>query len=117
MRLRSGRDRRTYRAVTALGEAPRTEHAVELAHVVVQKHVRGARRAWTEQRADDAARRLGAFQRLAFEPFVQVIGGAHGEELPERVQILLRQAAEIAAEPQEVEELARIERRRVRRRG
>src|SRR5438132_13114686 len=113
MRLRSGRDRRTYRAVTALGEAPRTEHAVELAHVVVQEHVRGARRARTEQRADDAARRLGAFQRLALEPFVEVIRRAHREELPQRVQVLLRQAAEIAAEAQEIEELARVERGRI----
>ena len=118
MRLRRRGNRRADRTITALGKAPGAEHAVELAHVVMQEHISGARRARAEQRADDAARRLRALQRLALEPFVEIVGRAHGEELPQRVEILLRQSAEIASEPQEIEKLARIERCRIgRRRG
>ena len=79
--LRRRCDRGAHRAVAALGEPPGAEHAVELAHVVVQQHVRGAGRARAEQRADDAARRLGRLERLGLEPLVEEIRRAHGEEL------------------------------------
>src|SRR3954467_14517951 len=109
MRLRCGRDGGAYRAVAAAGKTPGAENTIQLAHVVMQQHIRRAWRARAEHRADDAARRFRAFQRLAFEPFVEVIGRAHGEELPQCVQILLRQAAEVAPQLPELPQLAWIE--------
>src|SRR6185436_6348537 len=65
------------RAVAAFRETPGAEYAIELAHVVMQQNERGAGRARSGERADDPARGLGRLQRLAFEPSVEVIGGAH----------------------------------------
>ena len=49
------RDRLADGARAAAREAPGAERAVDLAHVVVQQHVGGARRAHAQERADDAA--------------------------------------------------------------
>ena len=69
------RDRRADAAGAVLGEAPGAERAVDLAHVVMQQHVRGARRARPEERADDAARGLRALERVELEPLVEQVGG------------------------------------------
>ena len=70
----------------AFGESPGPERAVDLPHVVVQQHVRRPRRAGSEKRADDPARRLGGLERVGLEPLVEVVGRAHRHELVERVE-------------------------------
>ena len=73
-RARGAGDRRRDTAGAVLREAPGAECAVDLAHVVMQQHVRRARRTRSQERADDAARRLRALQRVELEPFVQQVG-------------------------------------------
>ena len=67
-------------------KAPGAERAVDLAHVVMQQHVRRARRARAEERADDAARGLGRLERVELVPLVEVVGAAHRHELEQRME-------------------------------
>ena len=98
-RARGARNRAAHRTVAALCESPGAKHPVDLAHVVVQQHVRGPGRARSEQGADDAARGLGRLERLGLEPFVEVVGRAHRHQLRQRVEMARPEAAEMRGEP------------------
>ena len=68
-------------AGAALRQAPRSERAVDLAHVVMEQHVGGAGRSDAEKRADDARGRHRRLQDVGLEPLVEQVGGAHREQL------------------------------------
>ena len=103
------RDRLGDRSGPALGEPPGAERAVDLAHVVVQQHVRRPGGPRTHERADDPARRLRRLEHVGLEPLVEKIGGAHRHQLVERVEMLLARATEMLAE---LEQSSRSRRRR-----
>ena len=86
---RGARDRLAHAAGPAPGEPPGAHGSVDLTQVVVQQHVRGAGRSGPQKRTDDPAGRHGRLQRLRLEPLVEVIGGTHGHELEEGVELLL----------------------------
>ncbi len=71
--------------VPPLRDAPGAERAVDLAHVVVQQHVRGAGRAHAQERPDDARRRHRRLQQIGLEPLVEEVRGAHRHQLDERL--------------------------------
>ncbi len=110
---RRGSDRRADGSVATFRESPRAENPVQLAHVVVQQNICGSGRAGSEQCADDPACRFGRLQRFGLEPFVQVIGRAHGQQLVERVKVLRPEIAEMPAESCQSGEVPWTERRRV----
>ena len=85
-------------ARAALREAPRPVVSVDLAHVVVEQHVGGARRTRAQERSDDPARRDRRLQRVGLEPLVDEVGGAHRHQLDEQVQLLGLEAEEVPAE-------------------
>jgi hypothetical protein len=88
---------------------------VNLAHVVMQQHVRGAGRTRTEERADDAAGRLRALERIELEPLIEQVGGRLRDELGDAIQLLLGQALRVLAELEQAEQVARTQRRGIRR--
>ena len=96
-------------AGAVLGEAPGAERAVDLAHVVVQQHVGRARRMRAQERADDAARRLGAFERIELEPLVEQIGRRLRDELGDLVELFLAQALRVLAELEQAQQVARAD--------
>ena len=112
-RARGARDRRADAAGAVLREAPGAERAVDLAHVVVQQHVGGAGRARPEERADDAARRLGALERIELEPLVEQVGRGLRHELGDPVELRFAQARAVLAELQQAAQVAPAERRRI----
>src|SRR6266511_4369773 len=67
-RAGGGRDGFAHRARAPFRKPPGSEHAVQLAHVMMQEHVRGPWRPWTQERADDAARRLRRLEDVRLEP-------------------------------------------------
>ena len=67
------RDRLADAARAAARDAPGAERAVDLAHVVVQQHVRRARRADALERADDAGRGHRRLERVGLEPLVEEV--------------------------------------------
>ncbi len=82
----------------------------------MQQDERRAGRARPGEGADDSACRLGRLQRLALEPFVEVIGRAHRHELAEIVKARLAQAAHVSAESRQSQQVPRMKRGRVGRR-
>ena len=106
-------DRRRHAARAVLGESPGAERAVDLAHVMVQQHVGRARRTRAEVRADDAARRLGALQRVELEPFLEQVGRRLRHQLGDAVDLVLAQRAAVLAELEQALHVAPAERRRV----
>ncbi len=102
---RGPRDRLAYAAGPAPGEPPSAHGAVDLAQIVVQQHVRCAGGSGAEERADDPAGRHGGLQGLRLEPLVEVVGGAHGHELEEGVELLPPQSTEMLGQPSEPEEV------------
>ena len=93
---RRGRDRLRDGAGAAARQAPRAERAVDLAHVVVEQHVGGARRSHAEKRADDARRRHRRLEHVGLEPLVEKVDRAHRHELDLVVPVVVRQRAEAA---------------------
>ena len=71
----------------AAREAPGAEGAVDLAHVVMQEHVGGARGAHAQEGADDPAGRHGGLQDVGLEPLVEQVHRAHGHELDQVVLV------------------------------
>src|SRR5687767_3149379 len=63
-RFRGARDRVRDRAGAPLLKAPGAECSIDLAHVMVQQHVRGAGGAWSKKSSDDAARGFRRLQRV-----------------------------------------------------
>ena len=78
---RRGGDRIRDRAGAAARQPPRPERAVDLAHVVVEQHVRRARRAHAEKRPDDARRRHRRLQHVGLEPLIEEVDRAHRHQL------------------------------------
>ena len=99
-------DGRAHAARAVLGEAPRAEGTVDLAHVVMQQHVGGAGRAGPEEGADDAAGGFRALERIEFEPLVEQVAGRLRRELGDPVALALAQARAVASELQEACEVA-----------
>jgi hypothetical protein len=102
-------------AGTSLCEAPGAEGAVDLPHVVMQQHVGRAGRARAQVGANDAARGLGALERVELEPFLEQVSGRLGDELRDPVELVLAQAARVLAELQQALHVAPAQRRRIRR--
>ncbi len=96
-------------------EAPRSERAVDLAHVVMEEHVRGAGRAHAEERPDDAGSRHRGLEHVGLEPLIEEVHGAHRHELDLVVLVLVAQRLKAAAEVHQVHQPARIERGGIRR--
>ena len=69
------------RAGPAAREPPRSERAVDLAHVVMQEHVGRAGRAHAQERADDPRRRHRRLEHVGLEPLIEEVDGAHRHEL------------------------------------
>ena len=105
------------RAGAAAREAPGAERAVDLAHVVVQQHVRRARRAHAQERADDPRRRHRRLEHVGLEPLVEEVDGAHRHQLDLVVAGRRRAARGSAGRGTAAcSRLARIERHRIGRR-
>ena len=102
------RDRIRNCAGAPFGESPRSERAVDFAHVVVEQHVGGARRSHTLKRADDARGRHRRLQHVGLEPLIEKIGRAHRHELHEPIARFRRHRLEA---PAQAKQLAQIERR------
>src|SRR5678815_4111700 len=77
LRARGARNRFANRARSAFLKAPRPKRAVDLAHVMMQQHIRRAGRPWPEKGADDSAGGLCRLERIELEPFIEVVGAAH----------------------------------------
>ena len=107
-RLRDG-------AHAAARETPGAHRAVDAAHVVMQQHVGGARRARPERGADDRAAAQVRLDDLALEVLLEHVGAAHGEEAQRVVHARLAELVEMLAEEQQLLEVARLERGRIRR--
>ncbi len=75
-------------------EPPRSERAVDLAHVVMQQHVRRAGRAHAEERPDDARRRHRGLEHVGLEPLVEEIDRAHRHQLDLVVLVVAREPLE-----------------------
>ena len=73
--LRRTRDCRRHATGSILGKTPGAERTVDLAHVVMEQHVRRSRRTRAEECADDTARRLRTLERIELEPLVEQVGG------------------------------------------
>ena len=113
MLARRGGNRVRHRAGAAARQSPRSERAVDLAHVVVQQHVGRARRSHAEKRADDPRRRHRRLEHVGLEPLIEKIDRAHRQQLHLVQAIVEAHAAEALADRQQLEQAARIERRRI----
>ena len=82
---------------------------------MVQQHVGRAGRAGPEEGADDAARGLGALERVELEPFVEQVARRLRHELGDPVAFLLAHGGADAAELQQAREVAPAHRGGVRR--
>ena len=96
------------RAGPAARQAPGAEGAVDLAHVVVQQDVGGARRPHAEERADDARRAHRGLQHVGLEPLIEEVHRAHRQELHLVDAIVRPHPAEAPAQADELEERARV---------
>src|SRR5262249_59249312 len=74
---RGGRDRIGDGAGATTAESPRAERAIDFAHVVMEKNIRGAWRTNAEECSDDAGSRHSGFEDVRFKPLVEEISGAH----------------------------------------
>jgi hypothetical protein len=96
--------------------APGADGAVHFAHVVVQQHVGRARRAGPEAGADDRAAGEMGLDQFGLEILVEKIGDAHGPEPDGVVHPRLAEIAEGAAHLEQAAQVARAQRRGIRRR-
>ena len=97
-RLGRAADRVADPAGPALGDAPRPERAVDLAHVVVEQDVGRARALDALVGADDPGRGHRRLERVRLEPLVEELRRAHRHELDEDRLLALRQRLEAAGE-------------------
>ena len=105
------RARPAHPAGAALGEAPGTKRAVDLAHVVVQQHVGGARRSHAEECPDDPADGHRRLEDVALEPLIEKVDRAHREQLEVEVAGVLVELAVRPAQAQQPQQLLGVERR------
>ena len=87
-------DRIRDRSGAAARQSPGAERAVDLAHVVMEQHVRRAGRPDAEKRPDDARRRHRRLEHVGLEPLIEKVDRAHRHELDLVVLIAARQAPE-----------------------
>ena len=113
IRPRCTGDRVRDAARAALRDAPGAEGAVDLAHVVVEEHVRRARALDALERADDPRRRHRRLERVRLEPLAQEVVGRHRHELDEDRLLALGQLLEAPEQAAEREQRARVDRGRV----
>ena len=107
-------DRVGHAAGAALGDAPGAEGAVDLAHVVVQQHVRGTGRPDALVGADDPRRGHRGLERVRLEPLLEEVRGRHRHQLDEHRLLALRQLPEAAHQAGERHQRARVVLGRVR---
>ena len=117
VRLERRRDRLRHRAHAAASEAPGADRAVDVAHVVMQQHVRRARRVHAHRGADDAAAREVRLDEVGLEVLAEEVGDAHRVEADRVVDDLLAELRELLAEIDHLADVARLERGRIRRRA
>ena len=117
VRLERRRQRVGDRAHAAACEAPRADRSVDVAHVVMQQDVSGARRVHAHCRADDAAARQVRLDEIRFEVLAEKVGDAHRVEADGVVDRLLAELRELLAQIDHLPDVPRPQRRRVRRRA
>ena len=103
------RDRFTDHSHAAADVPPGTVGAVDLSHVVMHEHVRGAGRAGAQERPDDPARAEPRLQGVRLEPLVQVVRRAHRHQPCERVQLVLAQRLHLLVQGEELPEFRRVQ--------
>ena len=112
-RLGRAADRVADPAGPALRDPPGTERAVDLAHVVVEQDVGGARALDALVRADDPGRGHRGLERVGLEPLVEEFRGAHRHQLDEDRLLALRELLEAAGEAGQRHQRARVDARQV----
>ena len=75
----------------------------------MQQHVRRARRARPEERADDAGRGQRRAQRLGLEPLADEVGRRHGQHLDESGLLRFGQSGETTGQAGQVDQAHRVE--------
>ena len=103
------------RARAAAAEAPRAERAINFAHVVMQQNISGSRRTNSKKRSDNAGGGHRGFKYICLKPLIEKISGAHGHELNQCVALVGRKASKALHQEMKLLEIARFERRGVRR--
>src|SRR4029434_3362492 len=93
----------------AAGESPGTERTVNLAHVVVEQDVGGARRSHAEERAHARRCSHGCFKEVGLEPLIEKVDRAHGHELYLVVLIFAGESLESASEEEQLYQLPQTE--------
>ena len=83
----------------------------------MQQHVGRAGRIDAERRADDAAARQRRLDDVGLEVLVEVVGHAHCPEAVRVVHLVFAHLRELPADVEQAEQVARVERGRVGRRG
>ncbi len=102
-------DRVADAAGPALGDPPRPERAVDLAHVVVEQDVRGPRALDALVGADDPGCGHRGLERLGLEPLVEEVRGAHRHELDEDRLLALGECLEAPRQTRQRQQWPRIE--------
>src|SRR5690606_23537840 len=82
-RLRGALERRRDRAHAADRVTPHARLAERVAERVMQQQVAAACVVWAREMADDRVEAEPALQEIRFEPTVEPVSGAAGDELPE----------------------------------
>ena len=98
-------------AHTSAHEAPQPTMAADASHHVMQQDVGGARRSRPAIRADNGVGGERHFDFAGFEPLVQELDGALGEDLDQADDFLRAEAAHFGCELQIVDEIAQPLRR------
>jgi hypothetical protein len=106
-----------HRAHPAASEAPGADRAVDVAHVVMQQHVRRTRRVHAHGGTDDAAPGEVRFDQVGLEVLAEEVGDAHRVEADHVVDDLLAELRELLAEIDHLADIAGLERGRIRRRA
>jgi hypothetical protein len=101
----------------AARQAPGADAAVDIAHNVMQQDVRGPGRVDAKRRADNTRAGHPRLDQVILEIVLEKIGRAHREEAHVFVEFPFAQRPELFRQPQEFHDVARPERRRVRRRA
>ena len=97
----------------ALGDAPRTECPVDLAHVVMEQDVGRAGALDALVRPDDPRRGHRGLERVGLEPLVEELGCAHRHELHEDRLLALRELLETPRKTRQGHERSRVAAREV----
>ena len=104
-RTRRPRERLGDAAHAAVHPAPRAEMTVDLTDPMVHQDVGGSRGHRSPPRTDDSLRRQGAFDPRILEPLIEEIGGAHGEQPDQLVDVSACPPAEPRARPGPAEDV------------